>query len=91
MDYMAEFLRIYKENIKREGSAELLNYLQNKSDFFKAPASGRFHLSVEGGLLMHSVHVAQVIMNFKEENPVLYAACFTICAKPIFTRFHTGM
>ena len=52
-----EFIRIYQEHIRREGSAELLNYLENKSDFFTAPASARFHGAYAGGLCDHSVNV----------------------------------
>ena len=53
----AEFLKIYKENIKREGSEKLLDYLLNISDFFVAPASGRRHSAFEGGLVVHSLNV----------------------------------
>ena len=52
-----EFLEIYREHIRREGSAELLDYLENKSDFFTAPASARFHGAYAGGLCDHSVNV----------------------------------
>lgn len=52
-----EFIEIYQEHIHREGSAELLDYLQNKSDFFTAPASARFHGAYAGGLCDHSVNV----------------------------------
>lgn len=51
-----QFIRLFKENIKREGSDKLLEYLLN-SDFFTAPASGRFHCNYEGGLCEHSVNV----------------------------------
>ena len=51
-----EFIKIYQENIKREGATELLEYI-SKSDFFEAPASSRFHMSVKGGLCAHSVNV----------------------------------
>ncbi len=51
-----EFLEIYYDNIEREGSEELLNFLE-KSDFFTAPASGRRHSNFEGGLAFHSVNV----------------------------------
>ncbi len=54
-DYKKEFLRIYKENITREGADKLINYLLEKSDFFTAPASTRFHSAFEGGLCEHSV------------------------------------
>ena len=52
-----EFIAIYREHIRREGSAELLDYLENKSDFFTAPASARFHGAYAGGLCDHSVNV----------------------------------
>ena len=51
-----EFLEIYKKYITRPGSEELLAYLE-KSDFFRAPASHKYHLSIPGGLVMHSVGV----------------------------------
>lgn len=44
------------ENIKREGIADLLAWLE-VSDFYQAPASTRFHGSHEGGLLEHSLNV----------------------------------
>ena len=52
-----EFIQIYQEHIHREGSAELLDYLENKSDFLTAPASARYHGSYAGGLCEHSVNV----------------------------------
>ena len=52
-----EFIKIYNENIKREGADKLLDYIQNVSDFFVAPASGRRHSAFEGGLCVHSLNV----------------------------------
>ena len=52
-----EFIEIYKTYVTRDGAAELLAYLIDKSDFFTSPASTRFHLSEEGGLVLHSLHV----------------------------------
>ena len=51
-----EFIKIYTENIKREGSEKLLEWLES-TDFFTAPASTKFHSAVEGGLCEHSVNV----------------------------------
>ncbi len=51
-----QFLEIAKNNIKREGIDLLLDYLQ-KSDFFEAPASTKFHSSEIGGLCYHSLNV----------------------------------
>ncbi len=51
-----EFIQVFKTNVKRDGADKLLEYLQN-SDFFTAPASGRFHMAEEGGLCQHSLNV----------------------------------
>ena len=50
------FTDIYNTYITRDGAQDLLAYL-NKSDFFSAPASAKFHLAESGGLCMHSVNV----------------------------------
>ncbi len=56
MDNKEKFISLYKNNIKREGSDNLLEFLlSDKSDFFTAPASTRYHNSYEGGLAEHSV------------------------------------
>ena len=51
-----EFIKIYNENIKREGADKLLQWLES-TDFFTCPASTRFHNNFEGGLVDHSVKV----------------------------------
>jgi len=51
-----EFLKIYTENIHRDGADKLLEWLK-KSDFFTAPASAKYHSAHEGGLCEHSVNV----------------------------------
>ncbi len=59
------FIKIYTENIKREGSDKLLEYLTSPaSDFFTAPASARFHSSYEGGLLDHSLNVYDCLKSY---------------------------
>ena len=62
-----EFIKIYKENIVREGADKLLEYLlSSQSDFFYAPASTRFQGSYEGGLLEHSVNVYYCLKDYLE-------------------------
>lgn len=56
MSKKEEFIQIYKAHIHREGADKLLAWLE-KSDFFTAPASTRFHGAYEGGLCEHSVNV----------------------------------
>ena len=58
-----EFLDLFNQNIKREGADSLLEYLQNHSDFFMAPASGRRHSAFEGGLCLHSLNTYKRFKN----------------------------
>lgn len=91
MDYQEEFKKIFKENIKREGADKLLEWLE-KSDFFSAPASTKFHSAHEGGLCEHSVKVYERFLklvrsefgeNFEEkiskESIALIALCHDVC------------
>lgn len=41
-------------SVNRPGIEDLIDYLENKSDFFTAPASTRFHGNFRGGLAAHS-------------------------------------
>lgn len=58
-----EFIDIYKSKITREGSDKLLAFLE-KSDFFTAPASTRYHGAYEGGLLRHSLNVYECLTEY---------------------------
>ena len=51
-----EFIQIFNDNIRREGAADLLKWLES-TDFFTAPASTKYHSCHEGGLCEHSVNV----------------------------------
>ncbi len=42
--------------VNRPGKDDLMAFLE-KSDFYTAPASTKFHMSTEGGLLQHSLNV----------------------------------
>ncbi|MDD3129973.1 MAG: HD domain-containing protein [Candidatus Izemoplasmatales bacterium] len=75
-----EFISIYKQYIKREGASDLLDFLlSNKSDFFEAPCSTRFHLSREGGLVEHSINVYECLKAYLERTRVkeLYGLSFS--------------
>lgn len=61
-----EFLEIFYDNIEREGSEEILNYLE-KTDFFVGPASGRRHSNFEGGLCLHSIMVYKRYVKLLEQ------------------------
>ena len=52
----AEFEELARKYIKRDGLEKVLAWLE-QSDFYSAPASTQYHLSVEGGLCQHSLNV----------------------------------
>ena len=93
-----EFISIYKENIKREGADKLLEYLE-RSDFFRAPSSTRFHGSYEGGLVQHSVNVYHCLkdylsrprtkelygMDYSEETIAIVALLHDVCKTDFYT------
>ena len=65
MNYKDEFLEIFNTYITRQGKDEFLSWL-NKTDFFTAPASTKFHSAYEGGLCEHSLHVYKRLKNLVE-------------------------
>ena len=64
MSAKEEFIDLYTAHIRREGADALLDYLENKSDFFTAPASARFHGAYAGGLCEHSVNVYHCLAEY---------------------------
>jgi hypothetical protein len=89
-----EFIKIFKENITRDGSDALLEcLLSSKSDFFTAPASTRYHGAYEGGLCEHSLNVYHCLcdylsrertktiyrMNYSDESIALTALLHDVC------------
>lgn len=63
-----KFIELLKST-NRQGIEELISFLE-KTDFFTAPASTRFHGSFEGGLVEHSLKVYE-ILDYKVKNNVL--------------------
>lgn len=79
MSAKEEFIETYQEKIKREGSAALLDYLRDRSDFFTAPASMRYHGAYPGGLCDHSLNVYHCLVDYLERERVreLYGLEYT--------------
>ncbi len=100
MTVKEEFIKIYNENITREGSKVLLDYLtdEKKSDFFTAPASTRFHGAYEGGLAEHSLNVYKCLrdylnrekvknefgLEFKDDSIAVVALLHDICKTNVY-------
>ncbi len=78
-EWMEQFEAIYQEHITRAGSQELLEWLQ-KTDFFTAPASTKFHCACPSGLVRHSLSVYEVMREKHFEPGVDSEESFAICA-----------
>ena len=63
-----KFIELLRKT-KREGIENLIAFIE-KTDFFTAPASTRFHGCYEGGLLEHSLKVYE-ILDYKIKNNVI--------------------
>ena len=83
-----EFLKIARENIKRDGIEDLLKWLSS-TDFFDAPASTKFHLAESGGLCLHSLNVYKRLLklatdewgeeNVNKESVAIVALFHDVC------------
>lgn len=71
MGVKEEFIKIYREYIKRDGADKLLEYLLS-TDFFTAPASSRFHNDFDGGLCDHSINVYYRLKKLIDAEDSLY-------------------
>ncbi len=63
--YKNEYNEFLKKISERKGVQELSLYL-NKHGYFTAPASTKYHLCFEGGLLIHSINVTRLAIKLKE-------------------------
>ena len=82
-----EFINLLRST-NREGMEDVINFLE-KSDFFKAPASTRFHGDYEGGLLEHSmkvyeilkdkVKIASISIDTPDESIIIMALLHDVC------------
>lgn len=82
-----EFISLLRST-NREGIEGLIQFIE-KTDFFKAPASTRFHGSTEGGLLEHSMKVYEILknnvknavvdLNANEDTLIIIALLHDIC------------
>ena len=78
------FIEIFRRDIKREGSEALLSYLMSDScDFFRAPASTRYHGAYEGGLLEHSLNVYDNLCDYLSRKRVKDVYGFEYSAESI--------
>ncbi len=55
--------------VQRPGMDKLLEYIQG-SDFYRAPASTKYHLACPGGLLQHSLNVLDALRGLLQWNSI---------------------
>ncbi len=82
-----EFIKLLRDT-NREGIEDLIQFLE-KTDFFKAPASTRYHGNYEGGLVEHSMKVYEILkskvsnssleLNVSDDTVILVALLHDIC------------
>ena len=73
---------------KREGMENVIEKLEELG-FFKAPASTKFHLNYEGGLLEHSMNVCEMALELRElmiRTALLHDVCKADVYKPAIKR-----
>ena len=51
------FKDLFLASVHRDGAEELLERLENETDFFEAPAGAKHHGAFPGGLVIHSLNV----------------------------------
>ncbi len=68
--FKSAFIETFKNNVKRDGADRMLDFLENRSDFFTAPASTRYHLAKEGGLCEHSINVYKCLKSYLSREDV---------------------
>ncbi len=90
----ASFIALVKAYVKRDGIDALMQSLE-ESDFYTAPASTRFHGSVDGGLCAHSIAVGKQLMAladlyapgvYSKESLVIVALFHDLCKIGMYKR-----
>ena len=87
LEMKEQFIELLKST-NREGIDNLINFLE-KTDFFEAPASTRFHGDYKGGLVEHSMKVYEILkekvknasteINVSEDTIIITALLHDIC------------
>lgn len=62
-----KFVETCRRYIGREGLEPLLQYLEQKTDFYTAPSSASFHLNEDGGLCRHSLNVFETAQSLYKD------------------------
>ena len=69
--------------ISRNGIMELMEWLET-TDFYTCPASSKYHLSCEGGLLKHSLNVYDELKRLLAAYPEIKVSEESVCIAALF-------
>lgn len=87
------FKHIYTTQINRRGADDLLGWLE-KTDFFTAPASTKYHGAFPGGLVGHSLNVYYELISRVEvgsaESRAICALLHDICKANYYEPLESG-
>lgn len=94
MDYAIKFAHEVIAKCEPFTKGNLLTILEDNG-FFTAPASTRFHGNFEGGLLLHSVAVAEALNSYnlsweRPESPLLVGLLHDICKFDSYLKTNGG-
>ncbi len=78
----------------RPGMERLLDWIENKTDFYTAPASTKYHLACAGGLAKHSLNVYELLsgkvksglLPMKEDTIIITALLHDLCKVNFYVR-----
>lgn len=67
MDVLQKYEKLKSKVLERKEEFQALTtFMEEKTSWLTSPASTRFHLNKEGGLLEHSVNVAETLLKIKD-------------------------
>lgn len=86
MSEVKEKVKELLNKVNRPGMAELMEFLE-KSDYYEAPASTKYHGAYKGGLIEHSYNVYEILkgkieyhkMNVSEDTLILVTLLHDLC------------
>lgn len=86
MSEVKEKVKELLNKVNRTGMAELMDFLE-KSDYYEAPASTKYHGAYKGGLIEHSYNVYEILkgkieyhkMNVSEDTLILVTLLHDLC------------
>lgn len=78
----------------RPGMERLVEWIENKTDFFSAPASTKYHLAFVGGLAEHSLNVYRLLrgktdsglLQLSEDTIIITALLHDLCKVNFYVR-----